>query len=187
MSDETFKAYLLSLDIPAEDKSYVLKFFKKADYFESLREVVTKDTNQVISMGYGNLNSKIGFIMQDSSIFESVKELLLEYMNKFDMNIWNVYITFINKVDIDYDERFSLLVHELHAVGPEVLYFFVTDEEHYLSTLNEYKKFNINLPRKVFKIIVPEAGADKNMFTDNALEKQFFGMFKYLINYKETE
>ena len=79
MSDETFKAYLLSLDIPAEDKSYVLKFFKKADYFESLRQVVTQDTNQVISMGYGNLNSKIGFIMQDSSIFESVKELCLLY------------------------------------------------------------------------------------------------------------
>lgn len=182
MSDETFKAYLSSLNIPADDKKYVLSFFKKADYFESLREIINQDTGETIAMGYGNFNSKIGFVVEDKSIFEVIKPLIVEYMDKFDINIWNTYLTFIKKAKTDYQEHYSLLVHELHAVNPNVLYFFVRKEETYNQIISEYENRSVKLPTKVFHIVVPEDGID-----NNALQKQFFDMFKYLINYKEIE
>jgi len=182
MSDESFKTYLASLNIPANDKRYALSFFKKADYFESLREIANKDTNKTISMGYGNFNSKISFVIEDSDIFDIIKPSLMECMDVFDISFWHIYMTFIDKVNINYPEKYNLLIHELHAVAPDVLYLFVRNQESYNKILDEYKAKSISLPCKVFHIIVPENGID-----DKLLQKQFFGMFKYLINYKEIE
>lgn len=182
MNDKEFKDYLSSLGISSQDKQAALKFFKKADYFESLREKVNKNTNTPVLMGYGNLNSKICFVVQNKKIYESIKPVLTHYMDKFGINIWDVYITFVDKTEVIYPEKLNLLVHEVHAVNPDVLYLFLDNPKSYQDIVDQYKAINVSMPCKIFNIIVPDF--DTN---DSLLQQNFFDIFKYLINYKETE
>lgn len=178
MSNESFKAYLLSLEIPAEDKKYALQFFKKNDYFDVLRKTVNQDTNENVLMGYGNFNSKISFVMQDQNVLETIKPLLMGFMNKFNVNFWDIYLTFVHKVNENYIDRYSLLTHELHAVNPEVLYLFV-DDENSERIINEFYRKSFKLPTMVFNIGIPPEESDIDEY-----RKNLFKSLKYLINYK---
>ena len=103
-------------------------------------------------------------------------------LDKFNINTWEVYITFVNKTAKDYSRKYSFLVNEIYAVNPELLYVFDTDDIMYNDIINAFLTRNVSLPNKHFLV-----DTQKISSTDTNIRKELWNIFRYLINYKETK
>lgn len=183
-SFQNLKDYLLSLGISSEDKRYVLNFCKKLEYLDSLQKKAAMDTQSNINAGYGCVNSKICFVFNSFEAYTKVKSVLIEKLNSFKLEIWDVYLTFVDKTDTEYPLKYEYLAHELHAVGPSLLYV-VTDGEGYEATntiLQALDRINAPHPQVVHNINVNDLTS-----TDPVVKQQLWNRLRYLINYKTID
>lgn len=180
MSYESLIKYLSSLDnISQEEKQKVLKFFKKNDYINTLREKASASADSNILMGYGDFNSKIVFIAQDESTYKETIPMLKTFMGKFGLEIWDIYLTFVDKSHDDFKNKYDLLFYEINAISPEIIYCFVKSEEEYNKIIAQYTKNKVELPSKIFYFLINE-----DIDYLNTEQGVLFNAFKYLINYK---
>lgn len=179
---DKIRQYLSALTISSEQKRYAMNFCKKMNYLNELQAIAIQDTNEYVCTGYGNINSKICFVFKDKATYDIIKPLIQNILDKFDINSWDVYITFVDKTKSEYDRKYPFLVNEIHAVGAKLLYVFDKDDIVYNQIVNAFTTRNINLPEKHFLI-----NAQKLTSTNDEDRKHLWNMFKYLINYKEIE
>lgn len=170
---DNIKEYLSALDIPSEQKRYSMSFCKKLKYLDDIHAIASKETNEYVASGYGNVNSKICFVFKDIDSYKSMKSLIQDILDKFNINSWNIYITFINKTKSEYNKKYSFLANEIYAVGPKLLYIFNEDDDVYSNIIKAFNDRNIPLPEKHFLI--------------NVDSSDYKNAFKYLINYREME
>lgn len=182
MQVQKIKDYLLPLQIPNDDKRYVLNFCKKLEYLESLRAKVAKDTGMNVVSGYGDFNSKICFIFNNVKNFNIAKSLIQEKLDMFEVNFWQMYVTFVNKVEKDYSLKYDMLCSELSAIRPDLLYVFDNDIEVYNKILSSISRFKIPEPEHHFFIDVVQLASN-----DADIQNKMFYDLHYLINYKSLD
>lgn len=179
---DNMKQYLSALPISVEQKRYAMSFCKKMEYLNELRDIAIQDTKEYICTGYGNVNSKICFVFKDKNNCDIIRPLIQDIIDKFNINVWDIYFTFVNKTQVDYQKKYSYLANEVHAVGSKLLYVFDKDDTMYKEVINAFTIRNIDLPEKHFLVDVQKlASSDVN------IRQELWNIFKYLINYKETE
>ena len=177
---DNMKQYLSALEIPVEQKRYAMNFCKKISYLDELHNVASQDTHEYVCTGYGNVNSKICFVFKDKKCHDVMRPLIQEILDKFHINTWDVYITFVNKTETEYAKKHSYLINEIHAVNPGLLYVFDKDDDMYLNVIQAFTERNIDLPEKHFFIDVEHLAS-----SDVEVRKLLWRDFRYLINYKE--
>lgn len=182
MSIQDIKEYLLPLPIPDIDKRYVLNFCKKNEYLEKLREVIAKDTGSDVAMGYGDLNSYIMFIFDNAERFNAIKPIIQEQMDKFQMNFWQAYLTFIDKTAADYPGKYMAIANEISAIKPKLLYVFGNNKQKYDDIINIISSYNIPLPERHFFINLEDMASE-----DDTVKKALWHQLRYLINYKTLD
>lgn len=176
------KQYLSGLNIDVDQKRYAMNFCKKMQYLDELRSIAIQDTGQYVCSGYGNVNSQICFVFTNKQAYEIIKSIITEVLEKFHLNIWNVYITFVDKTDNEYSKKYSLLVNEIHAVGANLVFVIDKNEDIYNRIIETFNTRNIALPQKHFFVDVHKLAS-----TEPEDRKVLWNSFKYLINYKEIE
>ena len=177
-SIEKFKDYLKDLDIDKDEKNYALNFNKKNDYLNNLRLAMVKEIGKDITMGYGDVNSKILIMFKDRNSFLSVKKSLQSLFALAKFNFWDTYITFINKTDADYPKKYEFIIREIIAVHPDIIYL-IGDE-------SDYNKINMVFAENklTYPAIHSFCISEKQINDENAV-KDLWSKFKYLINYKD--
>lgn len=173
------KTYLTPLQIASSDKRYVMNFCKKTKYLESLRDKLYKDTQESITPGYGNANSKICLVFNNPERFKTVKPFIQEQMDSFKINFWDVWTTFINKTKCNYPYKFELLGHEINAIGPKCLYVFTDDDSDYDNVMQYITNINANLLDKHFNIRISDFASQ-----DMSIKRKLWYDFHYFINYQ---
>ena len=176
------RQYLSALNIESEQKRYAMNFCKKMKYLDELRDVAIQDTSEYICTGYGNVNSQICFVFKDKQAHDVLKPLIVEILDKFHVNSWDVYVTFVDKTQKEYSKKYSFLANEVHAVGTNLMFVFDKDDAMYNDILEAFNTRNIALPEKHFLIDVHKLAS-----TETEDRKILWESFKYLINYKEIE
>ena len=176
------RQYLSALTIDTEQKRYAMNFCKKIQYLEELRHIAVQDTGEHICTGYGNVNSRICLVFENKEKYDLIKSIIATTLEKFQLNPWNVYITFVDKTKSEYDKKYSFLINEIHAIGADLMLIFDTDERLYDEITNAFNVRNISLPEKHFFIDV-----NKLASIEQEDRKVLWNAFKYLINYKEIE
>lgn len=179
---DDMRNYLLPLNTSAEDKRYTMYFCKKLSYLNQLMNVITKEINDYVSMGYGNVNAKICIVIKDEAMFSIIKPLIRDVLEQFGINFWNIYVTFIDKTETPYKEKYGLLVNEINAIGPSLLYVIDKDKTSFDDISNYFNSYNISMPQKSFFVDVQKLGS-----TDENIRRELWAVFRYLINYKEIE
>lgn len=176
------KEYLLPLSINSDDKRYTMSFCRKMDYISDLINKVISDTHEHVSVGYGNVNSRICFVVKDENTLGIIKPLIQEVLEKFHLNFWNVYVTFVDKTKSEYPGKYTCLMNELNAIKPGVVFVVGSDDSQYTALQTEFTSNNIQMPNSYFYIDIQKLGS-----TEPATRKELWRKFKYLINYKEIE
>ena len=176
------RQYLSALDINTEQKRYAMNFCKKVQYLEELHHIAIQDTEEHVCIGYGNVNSQICFVFSNKNIYDTFKSAITDILEKFNLSPWNIYITFINKTQKEYEKKYSFLVNELHAIGANSVFVFDKDETMYNKIIETFGMRNITLPERHFFIDI-----QKIVSTEDEDRKELWNSFKYLINYKEIE
>ena len=180
-SISNIKQYLINNDsISKQDKNYTINYCKKIEYMEQLKQVLINDLHETVYSGYGNVNSNICFVFESKEEFESIKPELQSILEKVKLNFWDVYITFVNKTESNYDNKYIYLMHEINAVSPKILYVLGKTDNSY-NNIN--KSFTLN------KINHP---SDKTFFIplmqlcelNEEKKAKLWNVFRYLINYK---
>lgn len=176
------KQYLLSLSIPQDDKRYVMDFYKKLQHLEELRKRIANDTSMKVSGGYGDMNSKICFIFNNPSLFNAAKQIVQGKLDLFEVNFWQIYVTFINKVECDYPYRYDVIASELSAIKPNLLYVFDNDKATYDRIMAALTQFNLPAPERSFFVDMKDMVSD-----DPEVKKKLWHTLRYLINYKTLD
>lgn len=176
------KQYLLPLSISQDDKRYVMNFYKKLQYLEELRQKISDDTHEKVCCGYGDLNSKICFIFNNQALFNAAKQIIQEKLDLFEVNFWQIYVTFINKVNCNYPRKYEVIASELSAVKPNLLYVFDSDKAAYDNVMAALAKFNLPTPERPFFVDIQEMASD-----DPEIKKRLWHTLRYLINYKTLD
>jgi hypothetical protein len=176
------KDYLSNLPIPTEQKQYAMSFYNKITHLDKLHSIATNIVHSYVRTGYGNVNSKICFVFRNKEIYDIIYKEISSILDRFQINIWDIYITFVDKTKNDYKEKFYYLVSELHTINPNLVYVFDIDDNYYNTIQNYYKIQNITLPDKMFF-----ANMQKIQLTDEKIRQELWNIFKYLINYKELK
>jgi len=179
MLDE-MKQHLSALSIPTEQKQYAMNFCKKMEYLDSLHKITAQEVNEYVATGFGNFNSKICFVFKDKITYEIVRPLLQETLEKFHINAWDIYVTFVNKTKTEYNKKYMFLVNELHAINPGIMYVFDNDTVLYDTILKEFQTNNVTAPGKHFLVDIQKLGS-----LEVEVRKDLWNIFKYLINFKE--
>ena len=176
------RQYLSGLNVDVDQKRYAMNFCKKMQYLDELRDIAVQDTNNHVCTGYGNVNSQICFVFTDKKTYDIIKPIINEILEKFHINLWNIYITFINKTQNEYSKKYSFLANEINAIGANLVFVFDKDNAAYNEIINAFNIRNITLPEKHFFIDM-----QKIISTETEDRKMLWSFFKYLINYKEIE
>lgn len=176
------KDYLSNLPIPTEQKQYTMSFYNKIIHLNKLHSIATNLVHSYVRTGYGNVNSRICFVFKNKELYDTVYKNILSILDKFQINIWDIYITFIDKTEIDYKEKFYYLTSELHTINPNLVCIFDNDNNYYNIIQTYYKTQNITLPDKMFFVDI-----QKIQSTNEEVRQELWNIFKYLINYKELK
>lgn len=179
---DTMRQYLTALPIEAEQKRYTMNFCKKMQYLNELHMSAAQETNGYVCTGYGNVNSKICFVFRDKNSCDVIRPLIQDILDKFNVNTWDVYMTFVNKTAEEYSKKHSYLVNEIHAVNPKLLYVFDKDDTMYKDIVSSFLVRNIALPDKHFAVDVQKLAS-----SEVSVRQELWSIFRYLINYKEIE
>lgn len=176
------RQYLSALNIPSEQKRYTMNFCKKMEYLDELHNIAIRDTKEYVCTGYGNVNSRICFVFKNKDSYDAIKSLLQNILDKFHINSWDVYVTFVDKTQEEYNKKYLFLVNEIHAINPGLLYIFDKDDVMYKEIINAFSACNIALPEKHFIV-----DTQKITSSDIDVRQELWNIFRYLINYKEIE
>lgn len=176
---DNMKQYLSALDIPIEQKRYAMNFCKKIKYLDNLHDSVAKEVNEHVCVGYGNPNSKICFVFKDKNAYDIVRPLIQNTLDKFGINNWDIYITFVNKTEKEYSKKYLYLTNEIHAIKPQLLYVFDNDDIIYKEIINAFLSRNIDLPERYFLVSIQKLAS-----MEEHVRQELWGIFRYLINYK---
>ena len=177
---DEMKDYLLSLNIPSEDKRYTMNFCKKMEYLDNLKRVTINELHEPIVSGYGNVNSNICIVTKNDNALNTIKPLLQDVLDKFHINIWDIYLTYVDKTKTEYNRKFSYLAHELSAIGPKIVYYIDKDESNYNALLNAFVADNVKLPVNIYYIDVIKLGS-----SDTQDRKDLWEVFKHMINFRD--
>lgn len=142
---QDLKEYLFNLDAPKENKNYTFSFYKKLSYLDYLQQHAASQANANIVSGYGNANASIVFVFQSPPLFKEERENIDKLLERFSINIWDIWITFIDKFIIDYPQKYFYLAHELDTIDPKLVYVFSRDNA-YQNIMQALKKCNISIP-----------------------------------------
>ena len=172
------KDYLTGLQIANAEKQKVMSFYKKTDYINSIMEKAIEDTHQKMSFGYGNVNSKICLVVESEETYNFIKPVLQDYFDMFDTNIWDIYITFVDKSAKNYSKKINLLMNEINAVSPQLLYMIGSSDNYYTALAQEMTNYNLQLNMKTIFI-----STEKLLSSDPEVQKEIKRLFVFLINY----
>lgn len=182
MALNNVKDYLLSLNIPRDDKRYVLNFCKKIEYLESLRKQAASETQERIELGYGDANSKICFIFQSKAEFSTVKAAIQKQLDDFNLNLWQIWVTFVDKTPSEYNKKYEFLAHEMNAINPTAIYFFGNSQEPAAHAEECIRKLGCPNMKHFFFIensILLQGGDD--------IKQILWPQFRFLINYQTLD
>lgn len=179
---DNMRQYLSALDIPVEQKRYAMNFCKKIKYLEELQGLAVQELNEYVCTGYGNVNSKICFVFKDKQTYDIIRPLVQDILEKFSINAWDIYITFVNKSTKEYPRKYPYLINELHAINPNLLYVFDKDDTIYKDIVNAFLSQNITLPEKYFLV-----DTQKLASIEENVRQELWNVFRYLINYKDIK
>ena len=173
------RTYLKSIPIPSDEKNSVMDFCKKETYRQNLMQAMISEVGDIpVSFGYGNVNANICFVFDNQNTLFVMKPLIQKLLARLKTEFWTLYTTFINKTEVEYPNKIDLLVKEISAVKPQVIYFFCNDDK----DIVEFKKMCINNGIAVPKhYLVP---MDKLVQDDAESYKELWKIFRYMINYK---
>lgn len=156
-----------------------MNFCKKMEYLDNLKKITIKELHEPIISGYGNVNSQICIVTKNENAFNIIKPLLQDVLDKLHINMWDIYITYVDKTKKEYNRKFSYLVHELSAIKPKVIYYLDNDEENYNALLNAFKTDNINID--IHYVDIKKLGS-----SDVEDRKYLWEVFKHMIKFKEV-
>lgn len=173
------KEYLKTIQIPSNEKNLVMDFCKKEIYRQNLMQVMINEVGDIpVSIGYGNVNANICFIFESEKTLSIMKPLVQKLLNRLQIEFWTLYVTFVNKTEQEYQNKFELLAKEISAVRPKVVYFFCNGDESIVSLKKTFAANGISLPKLY---LVP---MDKFIQDDDESYKELWKIFRYMINYK---
>lgn len=177
MDRKTLKEYLKNLDIPKEDKNFVLDFKDKNDYIIKLIENEEKKCGMSrFDFGYGNVDSNIAIVFSSLAMFYATQKSIERLLGHANCELWTVYVTFADKIDGGNGTSTELLYKELYAVSPSIIYY-ISDTS---PAIEQFYKDNGKDAPKIC-VIKPELLIDeKNGDNLNKAWKQF----RHVINYK---
>lgn len=173
------REYLTGLPIEADSKRYTMNFCKKTEYIKDIMRQAIQETGEHMSFGYGNVNSNICFIINNEPMFTIVKPFIQDVLEKFGVDFWGVYVTFINKSATEYSKKINLLMNEVNAVSPKIIYVFDKDEQAMNLLQSEFQQYGIQ-PAYIHFVDINKMAVD-----DVATRKELWNKFRYLINYKD--
>ena len=180
---DDFKQYLVSLNAASDNKRYAMNFYKKSEYLESLKQEAINDLHCHISSGYGNVNSNICFIFPNEESLSIVKSLIQDILKVLKINLWDIYITFVDKSSQEYSKKYNYLMNELNAIKPSIVYVFGKDKSVIDRLKQEYTQYNISVSNHYFQFVDVQQLASSKEEDRIAL----WNIFKYMINYREIE
>ena len=183
MNTNDLKQYLLSLDTASEDKNYSMMFYKKLQYLESIKQTAINDLHCHISSGYGNVNSKICFVFNNENTLKIIKPLIQDILDKLKINLWSIYITFLDKTEDEYSKKYNYLMNELNCINPDIIYVFDNNDSCVNQLKQEFTKYNIYKHNNFFQFI------DIKLLSSSELNdrKLLWDSFKYMIGYKDID
>lgn len=179
--DKTKQYLSANNSISKQDKEYTLNFCKKTEYLEQLKQSLISELHEAVSSGYGDVNSKICFIFDSEESFILLKPALQECLEKFKIDLWSVYVTFVNKTKAEYSSKYGFLMHEVYAVSPRVLYVISETDESYNALNKTFAIAKVNHPAAKAFFLSPQLLCA----TEEKEKRKLWEMFKYLINYKD--
>lgn len=174
------KDYLIPLNIQNTDKKSFMDFYKKMSYIETLMENLALSVNEKINMGYGDFNSKVCFIFKDRQTFEKLKDSLQKNIEIVDVHFWQVYTTYVSKTSKELPNDISILMHELNAIKPQIIYLFDENDE-VLNKLNQECAAN-NIPCTTKQLLI---NPDMILNDNTQSRKDLWKLLKFLVNYKK--
>lgn len=178
--DNTRQYLLNASDISKQEKEYAMNFCKKTEYLNNLRNTVINELHETVAFGYGDMNSKICFVFSSEESFDLIKPVLQILLESFKLNLWDVYVTFVNKTSTEYPSKYGYLINELYAIGSKILYVVDKTDKTYNDIHNYFSASNVPYPfEKAYNISIEDMCS-----TDSAVKKELLKMFKYLINYR---
>ncbi len=121
--------YVNSTNCSQYDKNDFILFCKKQEYLDKIMGIMFNTVKCKINYGYGNLNSDICFLFDDIQSEEAIKKELANILNKYNIDYYSIYVTYINKCDRFYGRYLELLYSELNAVNSKIIYYFGESEE----------------------------------------------------------
>lgn len=160
-----------------------MNFCKKMEYLDNLKKITIKELHEPIISGYGNVNSQICIVTKNENAFNIVKPLLQDVLDKLHINMWDIYITYVDKTKKEYSRKFSYLAHELSAIKPKVIYYLDNDENNYNTLLNAFKTDNINISDDAISIHYVDI---KKLGSSEVEDRKYlWEIFKHMINFRE--
>lgn len=177
---EDLRQYLGGISIDPAEKNFAFDFCKKNEYITQLMQAVIQNVNGVhVSMGYGNLNSKIVMVFPNENSLSVMKSTIQKLLDKFHIDFWSLYITFIDKTEAEYPLKFNVLMNEINAISPQIIYFVDKDDSQIVNLKIEFNKYGIKLPKHYL------LEAEKLVNDTEQNRKEIWKSFKYAINYKD--
>lgn len=177
MDKKEVKEYLKGLDIPNEDKNFVLDFMEKNEYIYDLVEKSEKMCGMAkFDFGYGNVDSNIVLVFDDVASANASQKCIDKIFSHANCEEWTVYVTFVDKY-ADYKGKIDILFMEIAAVNPKVAYI-ISDRDLGLAEL--FKKNGVEAPK--FCKVSPSLLADVD---DKESMNKAWKSFRHIINYKD--
>jgi hypothetical protein len=179
---DSTRQYLLANDaVSKQDKEYALNFCKKTEYLEQLKQALINELHETVASGYGDVNSNICFVFESEKAFQFLKPVLHDIFETVKLDFWDAYITFVDKTQTEYPNKYGLLMHEIHAISPKVLYVIGETDVSYNTLNRAFAMAKVNHPAAKAFHITPELLCS----TEEQDRKELWKMFRYLVNYKE--
>ena len=154
--------------LPEDEKLFFSMFYKRFHYLTSL-------TNMNLDCATGNYNSDICIIVNNyKDKIKCVKFIKSFLFNDVNISLWNVYTTCrIKDETLSEKEYDQMLMCELSAVQPKIIFYFTNDKESFSTEKKsdtEYVYINVK---------------DVDYITDdsNKEEKQYKTFIKKLRSY----
>ena len=172
------KDFLSRLNIGPAEKNFVFDFCKKNEYIDALMNAAIDDVKGHVSIGYGNINGKIMLIFRDENSLKILKSVIQEFFERFGIDLWTVYITYVNKTEQEYGKKYNLLFNEINAIKPEIIYFVEQDDNNVIELKKEFNKYGVKFPKHY--VLDPE-----KLVGNEQDKREIIKVLKFAVNYKD--
>ena len=174
--NKEIKEYVNSLNginISEADKQDFIRFCRKEQYIQGLMKQMYEDVHRKMHYGYGDYDASIVFVYQNMDVKNRCVKSIETMMNKFSVDIFSTYCTYIDKTDVDYTLKYTLLAYELNCVSPQIVYFICDNEE----CVDKYNLACSNNGISACKVRYVQA----NVFEQSTISKEILSSLKAMI------